>query len=84
MGGEVFPRRGAFRPKLEYITPHPAPGRNHGGNCFSGTLAGAGVHGGHVYGSGDKDGAYPHSNPVGPADMTATIFHMLGFRRTPR
>jgi hypothetical protein len=41
-------------------------------------LAGAGVHGGRVYGASDKDGAFPKSDPVGPADLTATLFGALG------
>jgi arylsulfatase A-like enzyme len=65
-------------PKLEYVSPHPAPGRNHWGNCFSVALAGAGVRGGVVHGASDKDGAYPREVPVGPADLTATLYHLLG------
>ncbi|MFN0197515.1 MAG: DUF1501 domain-containing protein [Planctomycetaceae bacterium] len=65
-------------PKLEYIAPHPTPGRNHWGNCFSVALAGAGVRGGHVYGASDQDGAYPSHAPVGPEDLTATLFDSLG------
>ena len=41
-------------------------------------FAGAGIEGGQVFGSSDKVAAYPASNPVTPADVTATIFHMLG------
>src|SRR5207249_10096549 len=65
-------------PKLEYIKPHPEPGRNHWGRCFSGALAGAGVRGGQVYGVSDKDGAHPHSDPVTAPDLTATLFSVLG------
>lgn len=65
-------------PKLEYIKPHPAPGRNHWGNCFSMALAGAGVRGGQVWGSSDKDGAFPSTSAVRPADVTATLFACLG------
>jgi hypothetical protein len=65
-------------PKLEYIQPHPAPGRNHWGNVFSIALAGAGVRGGVVYGASDKNGGYPRDGGVGPADLTATVFNALG------
>ena len=65
-------------PKLEYVKPHPQPGRNHWGHCFSLALAGAGVRGGHVHGASDRDGAYPRSDPVTPADLTATLFDALG------
>ena len=41
-------------------------------------FAGAGIEGGQVYGASDKVSAYPAENPVSPADVTATIFHMLG------
>jgi hypothetical protein len=40
--------------------------------------AGAGIRGGEVYGSSDRGAAYPSTNPVSPADLAATIFHLLG------
>lgn len=65
-------------PKLEYVAPHPAPGRNHWGHVFSLALAGAGIRGGQVYGASDKIGGYPKDGAVSPADLTATLFHCLG------
>ncbi|QDU31233.1 hypothetical protein ETAA8_63860 [Anatilimnocola aggregata] len=53
-------------------------GRDHWGPCNTVWLAGGGVPGGQVYGASDKHAAYPADNPVGPADVTATIFHLLG------
>ncbi|MEX1231264.1 MAG: DUF1501 domain-containing protein [Planctomycetaceae bacterium] len=53
-------------------------GRDHWGFCFPAVLAGAGIKGGTLYGSSDKDAAYPKDNPVSPADMSATIFQTLG------
>jgi hypothetical protein len=53
-------------------------GRDHWGPCNTIWLAGGGVPGGQVYGSSDNIAAYPADNPVGPADVTATIFHLLG------
>jgi len=44
--------------------------------CFA--LAGAGIAGGQVYGASDKNGAFPATDPIGPQDLTATIFHLLG------
>ncbi len=55
-----------------------APGRVHWPKCFSAIVAGAGIHGGAVYGESDRIGAYVKSNPVRPQDMCATILHALG------
>jgi len=55
-------------------------GRDHWGPVFSAALAGGGVQGGVVYGSSDSRGAYPASGRVEPQDITATIFHCLGYR----
>ncbi len=55
-------------------------GRNHWGSVFSVTLAGGGVRGGHVHGSSDKIGGYPRDGRVRPEDLSATIFHCLGYR----
>jgi hypothetical protein len=53
-------------------------GRDHWGSVFSFAMAGAGISGGQVYGSSDKNGGYPASNRVQPGDLTATLFHLLG------
>ncbi len=53
-------------------------GRDHWGQVFSFVMAGAGIAGGQVFGSSDRNGAYPASNPIRPHDLTATIFHLLG------
>ena len=42
-------------------------------------MGGGGINGGREYGSSDASGAYPHDNPTTPADITATLFHALGF-----
>src|SRR5580704_9996567 len=55
-----------------------AGGRDHWGHVFSFALAGAGICTGQVYGSSDRDGAYPARDPVTAADLTATLFHALG------
>jgi hypothetical protein len=57
---------------------NPQAGRDHYGNVFSAMLGGGGIKGGQVYGSSDKKGAFPASNPVSPADFAATIYSCLG------
>jgi hypothetical protein len=53
-------------------------GRDHWGSVFSVALAGAGLDGGQVIGASDRLGAQPQDRPVRPADLAATIFHLLG------
>lgn len=53
-------------------------GRDHWSFCYSVVMAGAGIRGGQVYGSSDRAAAYPSTNPVSPADISATIYHCLG------
>jgi hypothetical protein len=53
-------------------------GRDHWGHVFSLVLAGAGISGARVYGSSDKQGAYPRDGKLEPQDLTATILHLLG------
>jgi hypothetical protein len=53
-------------------------GRDHWPDCYTVVLAGGGVPGGAVYGSSDRIGAYPASDPVTPADLAATIFWRFG------
>jgi hypothetical protein len=57
---------------------NPAAGRDHWNFGYTLMLAGAGIKGGFVYGSSDKIGARPRSNPVTPADIIATIYECLG------
>ena len=53
-------------------------GRDHWGKVFTSILAGAGIRGGTVYGASDRYAAEPSRNPTPPADLTATIYHLLG------
>jgi uncharacterized protein (DUF1501 family) len=53
-------------------------GREHWPDVFTILLAGAGIPGGRLYGSSDKNGAYPLDHPIGPGELAATIFHALG------
>ena len=53
-------------------------GRDHWPNTFSLVMAGAGVPGGHVWGSSDADGMQVRDNPVEIADLVATIYQKVG------
>lgn len=53
-------------------------GRDHWSAVQSVVLAGGGVRGGQVYGASDHHGAYPADRPVAPADVAATLLHLLG------
>jgi uncharacterized protein (DUF1501 family) len=53
-------------------------GRDHWPKCYTALLAGGGVRRGAVYGSSDKIGAYPATDPVRPDDLAATMFSLLG------
>jgi hypothetical protein len=53
-------------------------GRDHWPWVYSIALAGAGTRGGTVYGASDSLAAHPASHPHDPADMAATIYHLLG------
>ncbi len=57
---------------------NPSGGRDHWGHVFSSALAGGGIRGGTVFGSSDRQGAYPMDGRVEPQDLSATIFHCLG------
>jgi len=54
-------------------------GRDHWPPCGTVLLAGGGIQGGRVYGVSDSHGAYPQQDPTRPDDITATVFHTLGF-----
>jgi hypothetical protein len=53
-------------------------GRGHWSTLFPAVLAGAGVRGGTVYGTSDRDAAYALDHPTSPEDLAATIFDRLG------
>ena len=53
-------------------------GRDHWPDCFSVVLAGGGITPGMTYGTSDKIGAYPASDPTTPGDLAATIFWRFG------
>jgi hypothetical protein len=54
------------------------PGRDHWGNSMFCLLGGGGVKGGQVVGSTDRLGTRPHTRPLKPANVHATIYEVLG------
>jgi hypothetical protein len=58
---------------------NPGGGRDHWGHVFSVALAGGGIRGAQVIGASDKIGGHPRDGCVQPQDLTATIFHCLGY-----
>jgi hypothetical protein len=57
---------------------NPTAGRDHWAACYSALLAGGGVQGGRVHGASDRTATYPQEDPVGPWDIAATIYHLMG------
>jgi uncharacterized protein (DUF1501 family) len=53
-------------------------GRDHWGPAFTVALAGGGIRGGRVVGSSDARAEKPATDPYGPEDLAATVFHQLG------
>jgi hypothetical protein len=53
-------------------------GRDHWPGVFSVLFAGAGIRGGQVLGASDRTGAAPREGRVGPKDLAATLYHLLG------
>jgi hypothetical protein len=53
-------------------------GRDHWPDCYCAVMAGGGVQAGQTYGASDRMGAYPAADPVGPADLAATLFWRFG------
>jgi hypothetical protein len=53
-------------------------GRGHWSTLFPAVLAGGGIRGGTMYGTSDRDAAFPIDRPVSPEDLAATVYHALG------
>lgn len=60
------------------VTKTPGGGREHWSGAYGTLLAGAGIQGGAVYGSTDREAGFPRENPVSPKDVLATAYHLLG------
>jgi hypothetical protein len=58
------------------------PGRDHWGNSMFCLLGGGGVKGGQIVGSTDRLGTRPHTRPLVPANLHATIYTVLGIDPT--
>ena len=54
------------------------PGRDHWGRALSVLAAGGGVQGGRVVGATNARGEYPVERPLRPADLHASVYHVLG------
>ena len=53
-------------------------GRDHWSQAYSALFAGGGIARGRVVGATDKHAGEVTSNPVGPKDVLATMYHLLG------
>jgi hypothetical protein len=58
------------------------PGRDHWGESMFCLLGGGGIKGGLIVGSTDRLGTRPHTRPVVPANIHATIYQVLGIDPT--
>ncbi len=54
------------------------PGRDHWGDSMFCLMGGGGVKGGQLVGTTDKLGQRPHTRPVTPSNIHATIYKVLG------
>ena len=57
---------------------NPAGGRDHWPACWTSIFAGGGVQGGQVVGASDEIGGAPKDRPVTPAEIAATVYHLMG------
>jgi len=65
-------------PKVTNTQQFGPNGRDHWPMCYTVVLAGGGTVPGATYGSSDRIGAYPATDPVTPDDVAATMFWALG------
>jgi hypothetical protein len=56
----------------------PIPGRDHWGNAISALIGGGGLKGGQVVGRTNAKGEHPVERALKPADLLATVYHVLG------
>ena len=59
-----------------------AAGRDHWPDCYSLVLAGGGISGGRIFGASNRTAAYPVHDNVGPWDIAATMYHLIGIDRS--
>jgi hypothetical protein len=66
-------------PKINNGQPGIAiPGRDHWGNAISVMMAGGGLKGGQIVGKTNSKAEYPVDRALKPADVLATVYHLLG------
>jgi uncharacterized protein (DUF1501 family) len=65
-------------PRMNDGSGRGTPGRDHWGGSMSIVMGGGGVKGGRAVGATDSRGEYPVDRIVGPQDLHATIYHLLG------
>jgi hypothetical protein len=66
-------------PKINNGQPGiPIPGRDHWGDAISVMLAGGGLRCGQVVGATNSKAERPVDRPLKPADLLATVYHVLG------
>lgn len=56
----------------------PIPGRDHWGNAISAMICGGGLKGGQVVGKTNAKAEHPVERALKPADLLATVYHVLG------
>ena len=59
-------------------------GRDHWPKVFSMVLAGGGIARGKIFGASTATAAEPDAEEIGPADLFATLYHLLGIDYTKR
>jgi hypothetical protein len=69
-------------PKVTNTKQFGPDGRDHWPSCYTVLFAGGGTIPGAVFGSSDRIGAYPATDPVTPDDVAATMFWALGIDPT--
>ena len=57
---------------------NPRGGRDHYPAAWTNFLCGGNIRGGQVIGSTDKIGSRPHTNPIEPPQILASIYHGMG------
>ncbi|MFN4260865.1 MAG: DUF1501 domain-containing protein [Gemmataceae bacterium] len=53
-------------------------GRDHWGPAFTVAVGGGGIQGGRAIGKSNERAERPATNPYGPEDLSATLFHLMG------
>lgn len=65
-------------PKMNNGSGQGTPGRDHWGESMFCLLGGGGVKGGQIVGSTDRLGQRPHTRPLTPTNIHATVYQVLG------